>query len=129
MLSFESDYITGAHPKVLQALIDTNYEPLSGYGNDKYSTRAKEKIKAACQCPDAEVFFLAGGTQTNRVVIGSVLRDYEGVVAANTGHVALHEAGAIEATGHKVLTRPHKDGYLDADTLQAYLEAFYVDDI
>ena len=128
MLSFESDYITGAHPKVLGALIDTNYEPLSGYGNDKYSTRAKEKIKSACQCPDAEVFFLAGGTQTNRVVIGSVLRDYEGVVAANTGHVALHEAGAIEATGHKVLTLPHKDGKLEAGTLQAYLEAFYADD-
>ena len=128
MLSFESDYITGAHPKVLQALIDTNYEPLSGYGNDKYSTRAKEKIKAACQCPDAEVFFLAGGTQTNRVVIGSTLRDFEGVIAAQTGHVALHEAGAIEATGHKVLTLPHKDGKLEADTLRAYLEAFYADD-
>ena len=128
MLSFESDYITGAHPKVLQALIDTNYEPLSGYGNDKYSTRAKEKIKAACQCPDAEVFFVAGGTQTNRVVIGSVLRDFEGVIAAHTGHIALHEAGAIEATGHKVITLPHTDGKLSADTVKDYLKAFYADD-
>ena len=127
MLSFESDYITGAHPKVLQALIDTNYEPLSGYGNDIYSTRAKEKIKKACQCPDAEVFFVAGGTQTNRVVIGSMLRDFEGVIAANTGHIALHEAGAIEATGHKVITLPHKDGKLEAATVENYLKAFYAD--
>ncbi len=128
MLSFESDYITGAHPKVLDALIATNYEPLSGYGNDKYSTRAKEKIKAACQAPDAEVFFVAGGTQTNRVVIGSVLRDFEGVIAAETGHIALHEAGAIEATGHKVITIPHKNGKIDAATLAARIKAFYADD-
>ncbi len=128
MLSFESDYITGAHPKVLEALIATNYEPLPGYGNDKYSARAKEKIKAACGMPDAEVFFVAGGTQTNRVVIGSVLRDFEGVIAAETGHVALHEAGAIEATGHKVITLPHKNGKIDAATLDAKIKAFYADD-
>ena len=128
MLSFESDYITGAHPKVLEALIATNYEPLPGYGNDKYSARAKEKIKAACGAPDAEVFFVAGGTQTNRTVIGSVLRDFEGVIAAETGHIALHEAGAIEATGHKVITLPHTDGKLSADTVKDYLKAFYADD-
>ena len=128
MLSFESDYITGAHPKVLEALIATNYEPLPGYGNDPYCASAKEKIKAACGAPDAEVFFVAGGTQTNRVVIGSVLRDFEGVIAAQTGHIALHEAGAIEATGHKVITLPHKNGKIDAASLDACIKAFYADD-
>ena len=128
MLSFESDYITGAHPRVLEALIKTNYEPLSGYGNDKYSARAKEKIKAACEVPNADVFLVAGGTQTNRVVIGSVLRDFEGVIAAETGHIALHEAGAIEATGHKVITIPHKDGKINAATLDAKIKSFYADD-
>lgn len=128
MLSFESDYITGAHPKVLEALVKTNLEALPGYGSDAYSESAKEKIRAACKVPDAEVFFLAGGTQTNRVVIGSVLRDYEGVIAAETGHVALHEAGAIEATGHKVIALPQKNGKLGAADLETYLKAFYADD-
>ena len=128
MLSFESDYITGAHPKVLQALIATNYEPLPGYGNDEYCARAKEKIKAACEAPDAEVFFVAGGTQTNRTVIGSVLRDFEGVIAAETGHIALHEAGAIEATGHKVITLPQQNGKINAADLDAKIKAFYADD-
>ena len=128
MLSFESDYITGAHPKVLEALIATNYEPLPGYGNDKYCARAKEKIKAACGAPDAGVFFVAGGTQTNRTVIGSVLRDFEGVIAAETGHIALHEAGAIEATGHKVITLPQQNGKINAADLDAKIKAFYADD-
>ena len=127
MLSFESDYITGAHPKVLQRLIETNNEPMTGYGNDPYCTSAKEKIKAACACPHADVYFTAGGTQTNRVVIGAMLRDFEGVIAAETGHISTHEAGAIEATGHKVLTLPHKNGKLQAEDVKSCLESFYGD--
>ena len=96
MLSFASDYIEGAHPAILQRLIDTNFEKLSGYGDDRYTESAKEKIKAACGCPGADVWFLVGGTQTNQVIISSLLEANEGVVAADTGHVSLHEAGAIE---------------------------------
>ncbi len=125
MISFENDYSEGAHPLVLQRLIDTNLVQTPGYGNDEFCTAAKEKIKAACQAPDAEVFLLTGGTQTNAVVISTLLADYEGVVATVEGHVATHEAGAIEYTGHKVLTLPEHDGKLDAAELDAYVESFY----
>lgn len=128
MISFESDYITGAHPKVLARLIETNTEPLSGYGTDKYCESAREKIKKACECPQAEVHFLVGGTQTNAIVISSVLKEYEGVIAAKTGHVSLHEAGAIEYTGHKVLEIEQKDGKIYPEGLKAYLEGFYADE-
>ncbi|MBQ9777860.1 MAG: low specificity L-threonine aldolase [Clostridia bacterium] len=128
MLSFESDYICGAHPAVLKALCDSNMEPLSGYGTDPYTLRAIEKIKTACACPSAKIRFLTGGTQTNRVIIGSMLQSHEGVLAAETGHVALHEAGAIESTGHKVLTLPHRDGKVCAADAEAYLQAFYADE-
>lgn len=127
MISFESDYIVGAHPKILQSLTESNFEILSGYGNDVYCKNACKKIKAACECEDADVYFLTGGTQTNAVVISSMLRDYEGVVAATTGHVSSHEAGAIEYTGHKVLTLPHHDGKIDAKELEEYLNGFYQD--
>ena len=119
MLFFENDYGYGAHPKVLEYLAQTNMEPVSGYGNDKFTASAAEKIKAAADCPDAQVYFLTGGTQTNMVVIDTLLRPYEGVVASSCGHVNTHEAGAIESTGHKVLTVPHKNGKLDADDLSA----------
>ena len=102
MLFFENDYGYGAHPKVLEHLAQTNMEPVSGYGNDKFTASAAEKIKAAADCPDAQVYFLTGGTQTNMVVIDTLLRPYEGVVASSCGHVNTHEAGAIESTGHKV---------------------------
>lgn len=127
MLSFESDYIEGAHPKILEKLVSTNMEQLSGYGSDKYCESAKEKIKTACACPDADVWFITGGTQTNQIVIDSVLAPYEGVVAAFTGHVAAHEAGAIEYTGHKVLTIPAKDGKMNACELEKFIETFYAD--
>lgn len=127
MLYFESDYTEGAHETVLKALLETNLESLSGYGNDKYCQQAKQKLKEACQCPEAEVFFLVGGTQTNQIVINSLLKQYEGVVAASTGHVSVHEAGAIEWTGHKVLELPHQEGKLQAATLKAYLQEFYAD--
>ncbi len=127
MLNFESDYITGAHPKVLQRLIDTNLEPQSGYARDSYTASAIEKIRAACQCPEAEVLFISGGTQTNALVVSGMLRDYEGVVAAETGHISTHEAGAIEYTGNKVLTLPQHEGKLDAGELRQYMQTFYSD--
>jgi len=128
MLSFENDYNVGAHPKLLQRLAETNLEPQTGYGLDGFCAAAKEKIRLACQCPEAEIFFLTGGTQTNQVVIDAVLQRYEGVVAAQTAHIALHEAGAIEFSGHKVLELPSHDGKLCASELKAMLERFYGDD-
>ncbi|MDY2734750.1 threonine aldolase family protein [Intestinibacter sp.] len=127
MLYFENDYSEGAHGKVLEALVKTNYEKLSGYGTDDYCEKAKEKIKAACKCDDAEVYLLVGGTQTNQLIIDTTLNPYEGVVAVETGHVGVHEAGAIEYTGHKVLTVPAHDGKMDAGELNDYLETFYND--
>lgn len=128
MISFESDYIAGAHPKVLARLMETNMEPLGGYGSDKYCESAREKIKSACECPQADVHFLVGGTQTNALVISSMLKEYEGVIAAKTGHVSLHEAGAIEYTGHKVLELEQENGKISAGSLREYLETFYGDE-
>ena len=127
MISFESDYTTGAHPNILKRLTETNYEFLSGYGTDHYCESAKEKIRAACDSNDVDVHFLVGGTQTNALIISAMLNDYEGVIAADTGHVSVHEAGAIEYTGHKVLTVPHHDGKIMAADLKEYLENFYND--
>lgn len=127
MISFESDYIAGAHPLLLQRLLETNLEPLSGYGSDPYTLSAQEKIRAACADPTADVFLLSGGTQTNALVISALLRPWEGVVAAETGHINTHEAGAIEHTGHKVLTLPQHQGKLRAAELEALLEGFYAD--
>lgn len=128
MVFLNNDYNTGAHPKVLQALLDTNLIPQNGYGEDDFCACAKEKIKAACQCPEADVRFMMGGTQTNAVVISMMLRDFEGVIAADTGHIACHESGAVEYTGHKVLTLPHKNGKLLAADVRKYLEGFYADE-
>lgn len=128
MLYFESDYTLGSHPKILENLLDTNMQNLSSYGLDCYSERAKEKIKKACNNKKAEVYFLAGGTQTNKIVISSLLKAYEGVVAATSGHIYQHEAGAIEASGHKVLEIDSKDGKIEPAALKKYLEDFYADE-
>ncbi len=128
MLSFESDYIIGAHEKVLSALCKTNNEVLSGYGNDIHTKRAEELIKGACSSPESEVFFLTGGTQANAVIISTMLRNFEGVISAKTGHIALHEVGAIEFTGHKVIELDGFEGKLTSDTLENYLESFYGDE-
>ena len=128
MVSFESDYINGAHPRVLEKLIESNKDVATGYGGDDYCQQAREKIKLACNSPQAEVFFMVGGTQTNSVVISAMLKDCEGVVAATTGHVSVHEAGAIEYTGHKVLTVQGKDGKIQASVLSDYLSTFFSDD-
>ncbi|MBP3314290.1 MAG: low specificity L-threonine aldolase [Clostridia bacterium] len=127
MLSFECDYIMGAHPKILENLIKTNMETMSGYGNDPYTASAKEKIRAACQNDEVDVRFLVGGTQTNKIVIDSMLAKYEGVIAATTGHINVHESGAIEASGHKVLALPAREGKLDAAEVEKYLENFWAD--
>ncbi len=127
MLCFENDYSEGAHPEILEHLIETNMEQLSGYGTDIYCQKAKEKIRNACGILDAEVFLLTGGTQTNQIIIDTVLAPYEGVIAARTGHVSTHEAGAIEFTGHKVLELPEKEGKIQATDLKDLLETFYGD--
>lgn len=127
MLSFESDYIEGAHPLILDALVKSNMESLSGYGADHFTESARKKIADACSCPDAQIAFITGGTQTNQIVIDTMLRQFEGVVAASTGHVSVHEAGAIEYTGRKVLTLPSHDGKMDAAELDKYISDFYAD--
>ena len=128
MLNFESDYLEGAHEQILQRMIETNNEKLSGYGRDKYSASAVEKIRQACLCPEADVQFIAGGTMTNALVIASLLKKIEGVIAAETGHITTHETGAIEFTGHKVLSLPQTDGKLSAVQIRALLENFWGDD-
>lgn len=128
MLSFENDYIAGAHPEILKRLAETNLESLSGYGTDPYCASAREKIRAACQAKETDVYFLVGGTQTNSVVISSMLRSYDGVLCADTGHINTHEAGAIEYTGHKVLPLPQKQGKISPNDLERYLSDFYGDE-
>ena len=127
MLSFENDYTEGAHEEILKRLVETNMEKLSGYGTDIYCESATKKIREAWECPEADVFFLVGGTQTNAVVIDGMLKQYEGVVAAETGHVSIHEAGAIEYTGHKVLEVPHQNGKIVTEELERYLAQFWQD--
>lgn len=128
MISFASDYIAGAHPQIIKRLAETNLEVLPGYGSDSYCDSAKEKIKKACGTPDAQVEFLVGGTQTNAVVISTMLHDSEAVVAATTGHVAAHEAGAIEYTGHEVLMIPGHEGKIYASELDEFVTNFYADE-
>jgi len=128
MISFESDYIAGAHERILQRLMETKNEVLPGYGTDRYCESAKEKIRAAFGCPQADVYFLVGGTQTNSTIIAGLLKSYEGVVAAETGHVSTHESGAVEYTGHKVLTLPQHQGKIDAQELEAYVKGFFADE-
>ena len=127
MLYFENDYCEGAHPAILQKLAETNFEKVPGYGTDPYCARAKAKICAACGCPDADVTFISGGTQTNAIVIASMLQRWQGVMAAATGHVAAHEAGAIEYTGHKVIALPAHEGKVSAADVRDWCATFYAD--
>ena len=112
MLSFLNDYSEGAHPRVLQALTDTNLESTVGYGKDEYCEQAADRLREVFACPEADVHFLVGGTQTNLVAAAAFLRPWEAIVAAESGHVAVHETGAIEATGHKVYVMPNDNGKL-----------------
>ena len=128
MLPFASDYMHGMHEAVLSALTRMHREPETGYGTDTYSARAREKLRRAMEAPQADIFFLSGGTQTNMVAISALLRPTEGVLSADTGHIEVHEAGAIEATGHKVLPLPSVDGKVSAQAVQHYCEHFYADE-
>ncbi|RNB86971.1 low specificity L-threonine aldolase [Brevibacillus fluminis] len=127
MIRFESDYTEGAHERILKRLVETNEEQTSGYGVDPHCERAREFIKKECDTPNAEVHFLVGGTQTNTTVIASILRPHQGAVTATTGHIAVHETGAIEATGHKVLTVPSADGKITAEQVKEVYDAHWND--
>ena len=126
-LYFASDCMEGAHPAIMQKLVETNLEKTVGYGLDPYTESAKEKIRTACNAPDADIYLLVGGTQTNATVIDALLKSYQGVVAAETGHIATHESGAIEFGGHKVLTLPQKDGKIRAAQIEKMVKDFYDD--
>ena len=128
MIYFDSDYMEGAHPEVMRRLVETNLEHTVGYGCDPYTQQAKEAIRVACAAPNALVQFLEGGTQTNATVIDALLRRHEGVLAAETAHINVHESGAIEHSGHKVLTLPTKDGKLTAEQVDTYITDFYRDE-
>ena len=127
MISFTCDYSEGAHPLILKRLAETNLLQEPGYGFDSFSQSARAKIRSAVGKPEADIFFLSGGTQTNATVIDSLLKGYEGVIAAETGHIAVHESGAIEFCGHKVLTLPSHNGKMEASELAGYLERFFAD--
>ena len=123
MYSFRNDYSEGAHPKVLQALIDTNLEQNAGYGLDPHCQAAADMIRQLCKAPSADVHFLVGGTQTNLVALSAFLRPYEAAIAAVSGHIAVHETGAIEAAGHKVCTVESPDGKLTPALVESVLAA------
>ena len=125
MISFYNDYSEGAHERILDALIRTNRVQTSGYGEDEYCEEAKALIRRHLRKPGTEIHFLVGGTQTNTTVIASILKPWQGVIAADTGHIAVHESGAIEATGHKVLTLPHTEGKINAEQIERLVRAHY----
>ncbi len=127
VLSFTSDYMEGAHPQIIDRLTETNLLKTAGYGLDSYSESAREKIRKACSAPDAAVFFLVGGTQTNATVIDALLKSYQGVIAAETAHISVHEAGAIEFGGHKVLSLPHSNGKITSSQIRRLLEVYQND--
>ena len=127
MIHLESDYNNGAHEAVLRRFLETNDERTQSYGDDRFSDNARRFIREACEAPEAQIWFLAGGTQTNATIIDSVLQPYEGVLCPDTAHINVHEAGAVEATGHKVIALPSHNGKLDADDLRTWLTAFFAD--
>ncbi len=127
MIRFNCDYLEGAHPRILEKLVETNFVQTPGYGEDEFCDRAREVIKEKCGTPEAYVQFLVGGTQTNTTVIASILKPYQGVLSANTGHINVHETGAIEATGHKVLALPSEDGKVTAAQVQEYYDVHWAD--
>ena len=126
-ISFESDYNNGAHPDVLRRLVETNAEQSASYGFDVWSECAREKIRKACDCPDADIYFLVGGTQANATVIDAILRPYQAVIAVETAHINVHESGAVEASGHKVVALPSHEGRMKASDLRTYLQRFFAD--
>ena len=128
MIRFNSDYTEGCHPAILKRLEETNMEQTAGYGEDEYCREAADRIKAVCEAPDANVHFLVGGTQTNVTVIASALRPYQGAITATTGHINVHETGALEACGYKCLTIDTPDGKLTAEQVEKYTKAHFADE-
>lgn len=128
MILFNSDYTEGAHPKIMQRLMETNLEQTVGYGEDEYCETARDAIRKACDAPEADVHFLVGGTQANFTVISSALRSFQGVLCADSGHINVHETGAVEATGHKVLALPGTDGKINAKQVKEAFELHWKDD-
>lgn len=124
MYSFKNDYAEGAHPNILQKLMETNFSQQAGYGEDAYTLEAKELIKQKIANPQASIYFLSGGTQTNLIVIASLLRIHEAVISAKTGHIYANETGAIEATGHRVITVETADGKLRVADIEQVLKEY-----
>ncbi|MBQ3238874.1 MAG: aminotransferase class I/II-fold pyridoxal phosphate-dependent enzyme [Bacteroidaceae bacterium] len=128
MIQFQCDYNEGAHPLIIKRLTETNMEQTVGYGEDPHCEEARRLIKQACQSDNADVHFLVGGTQANTTVIAHILRPYQGVLAATSGHINVHETGAIESTGHKVLAIPTEDGKLTAKQIDEAMQAHIHED-
>ncbi|MCI6703190.1 MAG: beta-eliminating lyase-related protein [Prevotella sp.] len=128
MIYFNNDYMRGAHPLVLQRLIDTNLEQTASYGDDNYTRQARQRILDFCGLTDGEVHFLVGGTQTNATVIDGLLARHEGVLATRSAHIHVHESGAIEASGHRVITLDEYEGKLSADIVRQFIDDFYRDE-
>lgn len=127
MILFQSDYLEGAHPRILECLTETNLEQTAGYGEDEYCKNAAQILRSLCLDDSLAVHFLTGGTQTNLTVIDAALRPHQGVIAAETGHIHVHETGAVEATGHKVIALPSEDGRLRAQQIEAVCLAHEID--
>ena len=128
MILFNSDYLEGAHPRVMARLMETNFMQTPGYGEDACCEAARNTIRRLCDTPAADVQFLVGGTQTNATVLAAVLRPYQGVVSADSGHIAVHESGAIEATGHKVIILPGENGKLSAESVDRFCRLHFTDE-
>ena len=128
MHRFDSDYMEGCHPAILSRLVETNLEQTTGYGSDPYTAQAKQLVREACGDDSLDVHFLVGGTQTNSTVIDGILSHHEGVLAAETGHINVHESGAIESCGHKVLTLPAHEGKVRPADVEAFIKEFYADE-
>lgn len=129
MIRFECDYEEGMHPQILEKIIETNFIQTPGYGNDEYCKLAENKIKAMCNNPNTKVHFLVGGTQANKIVIDAILAPYQGVISVDTGHINLHETGAIEATGHKILTVKNVDGKIKPEQIRQICEEHYNNEV
>ncbi len=129
MIRFDSDYLEGAHPKILKKIVETNYEQTEGYGRDEYTKSAIEKIRKICGREDADIHFLVGGTQTNMIVVSSTLRTYEAVICANTGHINVHEAGAVEACGNKIITIESDNGKIYKEQVDSIIEEYKSQDV
>ncbi len=121
--SFKNDYSEGCHPEILKALAESNLIQQGGYGQDAYSQKASGLIRKRCDAPEASVYFVSGGTQANLLVVSAILKSYECVVSASSGHINTNETGAIEYTGHKILSVPSEDGKLTPDSILPVLEA------